>query len=307
MFEEAPPLKVWAYPIAALFLIVLLFFSYAYSSYGPYATVLEQSNKSLQAALIETTRDTSAISIVILGSSLTERALLDPHEIEDSIFEVTHKKAKVLRVALNYMSMDLARRIDFFDYVSKTPPDYLFIENFGLNLDDDDSASAIPVPIDAALLHIRNEIRSMLRLGSHDNYYTKWYTFDIKPLPGNEFYTDQFDSATFKSLQTKKCVVRKVTQNGDANNAYDVLMKRNAKVVFLDMPQSSKLQTNFLDNSSTSELNEVLKFYNTQYRIDYWRFPRVMDDSCFADGAHLNSKGAVQYQKWFVSEIASKK
>ena len=43
----------------------------------------------------------------------------------------------------------------------------------------------------------------------------------------------------------KKCVVRKVTQNDVANNAYDALMKRNAKVIFLDMPQSSKLQTKF--------------------------------------------------------------
>jgi hypothetical protein len=31
-----------------------------------------------------------------------------------------------------------------------------------------------------------------------------------------------------------------------------------------------------------------------------------MADSCFTDGAHLNSEGARQYQKWFVSEIASK-
>ena len=101
--------------------------------------------------------------------------------------------------------------------------------------------------------------------------------------------------------------MRKVTQNGIANNAYDALMKRNTKVIFLDMPQSDKLRANFLDDASTSELNEVLKFYKTQYRIDYWRFPRVMDDSCFTDGVHLNSKGAMQYQKWFVSEFASKK
>ena len=65
---------------------------------------------------------------------------------------------------------------------------------------------------------------------------------------------------------------RKVTQNGIANSAFDVLMKRNTKVVFLDMPQSNKLQTNFLDSESTSELNEVLKFYKTRYRIDYWGF-----------------------------------
>jgi hypothetical protein len=307
MFEEAPPLRIWAFPFLVFFAIVASFLFYSYSAYGPYARVLGLSNRRLEKALIENTRDTSAISIVILGSSLTERALLDPYEIQDSISRVTHKKVKVLRVALNYMNMDLAKRIDFFDYVSKYPPHYLFIENFGLNLDDHESSSMIPVPIDATLLFIRNIIRKRMGLGSHDDYYTKWYTFDIKPLPGDEFYTDQFDSVTFKSLRSKKCVVRKARENEVANNAYDALMKKNAKVIFLDMPQSSNLQANFLDKTSTSELNEVLKFYNTQYRIDYWRFPRVMADSCFADGAHLNSKGAMQYQKWFVSEFASKK
>ena len=307
MSEEAPPLRVWAFPIVVVFTIVASFLFYAYSGFGPYAEVLKHSNESLEKALIENTADTSAISIVILGSSLTERALLDPRAIEDSIFSVTQKKAKVLRVALNYMNMDLAKRVDFFDFVSKYPPDYLFIENFGLNLDDSDSSSTIPVPIDAALLHIRNKIRGKLGLGVHDNYYAKWYTFDVRPMPDNDFYTNKFDSMTFKSLQTKKCVVRKVKQNETANNAYDALMKKNARVVFLDMPQSDKLKPNFLDQASTSELNDVLKFYKAQYRIDYWRFPRVMDDSCFADGAHLNSKGAMQYQKWFVSEFASKK
>ena len=307
MSEEAPPLKVWAYPILVFFTIALLFLSYSYSDFGPYARVVELSNRSLENALIENTRDTSALSIVIVGSSLTECALIDPKAIEDSISQVTNRKAKVLRLALNYMDMDLAKRIDFFDYVSKYPPHYLFIENFSFNLDDTDSSTAIPVPIDAALLQVRNYIRNALGRGTHDNYYTKWYTFDVKPLPGNDFYTNRFDSSTFRSLQTKRNVVRKVTQNEFANSAYDALMKRNAKVIFLDIPQSNKLQPNFLDQESTSELNEVLKFYKTQYRIDYWRFPGVIDDSCFGDGAHLNSKGAMQYQKWFVSEFASKK
>ena len=64
-----------------------------------------------------------------------------------------------------------------------------------------------------------------------------------------------------RSLQTKKCVVRKVTQNDVANSAYDALMKRNTKVIFLDMPQSNKLQANFLDNAinfRTQRSTEVL-------------------------------------------------
>ena len=85
-------------------------------------------------------------------------------------------------MALNYMDMDLAKRIDFFDYVSKYPPDYLFVENFVLILTNTDSSSTLPVPVDAALLHIRNNIRNALGMGTHDNYYTKWYTFDDKTI-----------------------------------------------------------------------------------------------------------------------------
>jgi hypothetical protein len=303
MAEDAPPLRVWPYPVLAASAMVALFLYYAYSSSGPYGSVVAQSNKNLEEALVELTRDTSNLSIVVVGSSLTEHAFPDAREIEDSIFSYTRKKAKILRISLNYMDIGLANRIDLYDYILKYPPDYLFLENFSFNIDHVDSASSITPPIDAALLEIRNYIRNALGVGTADNYYVKWYTFGLKPT--HEFYTTNFDSITFKGLQTKKCVARKVIKNGIANRAYDELIKRNKKVVFLDMPQSDKLQTNFLDHEATSELDEVMTYYKTKHGIDYWRFPRVMDDECFTDGIHLNYKGAMQYQKWFVSEFPS--
>src|SRR5688500_18025442 len=114
MHEDAPPLKVWAYPVSAIVGLLLLFFSFTYSAYGPYAKTVERSNKKLEEALIEINRDTSAISIVIVGSSLTEDALVDPLAIEEGIFKLTNKKVNVLRVAIYFMNMDLAKRIDFF-------------------------------------------------------------------------------------------------------------------------------------------------------------------------------------------------
>jgi len=306
MSEETPPLKVWIYPLSAVAIILLWFFSYAYTQYGPYARVVALSHRNLEQALIENTSDTSALSIVIVGSSLTESALFDAKEIEYNISKATNKKAKVLRVALNYMNMDMANRIHFFEYVTKYPPNYLFIENT-FNITNTDSSSTLPVPVDAALLHIRNNIRGALGMPMHDNYYTKWYTYDEKPLPGADFYTDRFDSITFRFLKTdRQCVVRKPTRNAAANDAYEVLMRRKTKVIFLAMPQSSQLTPNYLDSASTSQLNDVLTFYNTRFRIGLWRFPKAMPDSCFTDGAHLNSKGATQYQEWFVSEFASK-
>jgi hypothetical protein len=305
MADDAPALRVWLFPILAASTLVLLFLYYSYSSNGPYGQVVAQSNKNLEKALIETTRDTSTLSIVILGSSLTEHAFADVRETEDSVFRRTHKKTKIFRLSLNYMDIDLARRIDFYNYITKYPPDYLFIENFSFNIDHVDSTSSITPPIDAALLQIRNYIRSRLGAGTADNYYVKWYTFDVKP--PKEYYTHQFDSVTFRSLQRKICLARKVTRNGIANSAFDALMKTNTKVIFLDMPQSDDLVTNFLEHESTSELNRVLNYYKTRYHVDYWRFPRVIDDICIIDGIHLNSKGAMEYQEWFVSEFPSKK
>ena len=305
MYEDVPPLKVWAYSALAAFSLQFLFLFYSYSPFGPYAKVLASCHRSLTDALIENNaRDTSAISVVILGSSLTEHALSNPNEIEERILKQTKRRTNVLRVALNYMSMDLAERIDFFEYISKYPPQYLIIENFSMNLEFEDGSS-IPVPIEAALLDLRNQFRSTLRLRPHENYYTKWYTFNTKPLPESGFYSDKFDSVTFKKLQTKKCMVREASRNSIANSAYDALLKINTKVIFLDMTQSNKLQTNFLDKSSTAELNKLLEFYRQHYSIDYWQYPGIMNDSCFVDGIHLNYKGSKKYQEWFASEFDS--
>jgi hypothetical protein len=307
MAEEAPPLRTWLLPSLVASVMVVSFLYYCYSSNGPYAEVIALSNKNLENALIENTRDTSAISIVLLGSSLTEYALVDPHALEDSISQLTNKKTHVLRVALNYMDNKVAKRIDFFDYVSKYPIDYLFIEDLSFNLNHSDTVSGMPDQINTALLQVRNLIRSAIGVQAHDNYYNRWYTFDIKPQPNEPFYTLEFDSMTFKSLQKSKgCSVRKVSQNSVANNAYDALTKRNAKVVFLEMPVSKHFPRNFLNQQRAADHEKNLQLYKEQYNVDYWPFPYQVDDSCFVDGAHLNYNGAMQYQKWFVSKIASK-
>jgi hypothetical protein len=307
MHEDAPPLKVWVYPVSAIVSLLLLFFSFTYSGFGPYAKTVERSKKKLEEALIEIKKDTSAISIVIVGSSLTEDALVDPAVIEEGIFKLTNKKAKVLRVAIYFMNMDLARRIDFFGYIRKYPPQYLFLENFGMNLDDGNLKELIPTPIDASLLYLRNVVRNKIGLNSNEDYYIKWHTFDTKPLPESGFYSDGFDSLTYKSLQTKKMVVRHASQNAMANEAYEALQKKNTKIVFLDMPQSDKLQRNFLDKNAATEFNKVLEQYRQQYNVEYWPYTGSMSDSCYIDGIHLNYKGAMKYQEWFVSEFALKR
>lgn len=304
MYEDVPPLKVWAYTAIAAFSMLSLFLSYCYTGVGPYVKVLKQSNTNLEAALMENNaRDTSARSVVVVGSSLLERALSDPREIQTAIFNQTGKKTNFLRLSVYYMSMNIAERMQVFEYLTKYPPDYLFLENIGINLDDPFGES-LPTPVDAALLHLRNEFRSTVGLPTHENYYNRWYQFDHTPSPTSSFFNFEFDSSMFKFLLTKRMIVRKVSENETANKAYAAL-KGKTKMFFLGMPQSNKLQPDFLDEEATAEFNNVMKTYKENYDIGYWQYPGVMPDSCFSDGFHVNQAGEKKYREWFVSKLAS--
>jgi len=304
MYDEAPPVKVFGYAGLAVFSLLFLFLSYCYMGFGPYSKELKKSKVGLQAALFENnTKDTSSLSVVVVGSSLLERALVDPREIEKAISEQAKQPAEFLRISIYYMSMDLAYEMDLFEYLVKYPPDYLFLENIGINLDEPIGGS-LPTQVDAALLNLRNIFRSNMGLPVHENYYNRWYTFDIMPPPTNPFYTFEFDSSTYKFLETKRMIVRTVSENERANEAYAAL-KGKTKIIFLGMPIAHGLQPDFLDEPSAASFNNVMKDYQRDYDINYWQYSDVMPDSCFSDGFHLNFVGAKKYQDWFVSKLAS--
>ena len=88
MADEAPPLRVWLYPILAVFIMVSLFLFTAIPVTDPMPRWWQLSNKNLEKALIETTSDTSALvdrdSWLFLNGT---RALQIRSEIEDSIFQ----------------------------------------------------------------------------------------------------------------------------------------------------------------------------------------------------------------------------
>jgi len=307
MHEDAPPLKVWAYSAGIALGFLSLFLIYAYFPFGPYAITIKRSNANLEKALIENnTSDTSVVSLVILGSSMTERGLIDPYQLAKDLSERTGKKVNVLRVAIFFMNMDLANRIDFFEHISKHPPQYLFLENAAMNLDDVNSME-LPEPIDAALLDLRNRIRTLIGLSAHENYYLKWYTFDTHPAPDNDFYTGNFDSAAYEALKLKARVVRKPEENARANLAYNALAKANCKVIFLGYPRAEGIPKNFLTDESAVELDKVIAYYHEHYGVGYWPYDEALSPSEFMDGIHMNYRGAATYESWFVSQFAAKK
>src|SRR5690606_38035790 len=103
MHDQAPPLKVWLFIALAAFILLGLFLSYCYTGVGPYVKVLRESNSSLEKALIENNvKDTSALSVVVIGSSLLERALADPKDVERAIAENVQKPTNFFRLSVYY-------------------------------------------------------------------------------------------------------------------------------------------------------------------------------------------------------------
>lgn len=305
MQEDAPPLKIWAYAGSIMFILLLLFFSIAYSGFGPYGKIIERSNENLERALTEINKDTSAISIVFLGSSLFEDAIQDPRAFEDAISKLTNKRVNILRVAVYHLNIELAEQIGFFKHIVKHPPEYLFIENFAVNMEDKDLSTQVPQQINTTLFYFRNAVRNKIGLKAHDDIYVKWYSFETNPTP--DFYMDDFDSITYKFMQKGRTNVRQISQNAVANEAYEILKEKGTKVVLLDLPQTNKLPKNLLDERGSAELNKLLDYYKQEYNVEYWPFTGNICDSCYIDGIHLNYKGAPQYREWFVSEFASRR
>jgi hypothetical protein len=56
-------------------------------------------------------------------------------------------------------------------------------------------------------------------------------------------------------------------------------------------------------SSQKKELQTLLQTYYQTYGIPCWKYPYRMNNADFADGGHLNYKGAKKYQKWLASQF----
>ena len=93
------------------------------------------------------------------------------------------------------------------------------------------------------------------------------------------------------------------SQNKIANKAYHELVKKNTKIIFLEMPRAPKLESIYIDKNQKLKLKKLWATYNRIYGIECWQYPRRMNNSDFFDGGHLNYRGAEKYEEWFISKL----
>jgi hypothetical protein len=296
MNEIGPPLKLWFYTIVIVAFILLSFIVYSYSPNSPYRQQFKEIQSKLKKAIIKNNRSSSLNnSIVFLGSSLTGCAF----ESNIAIEKKNHREFHVLKIAISGLNNEIAEEIKFFDNISKYPPTYLFIENNHLIIDDNNYGEILNL-LKPSLENIISSVKNVIDQSINID-------FNVKPSPENPFYKNKFDNLVYSQLLIKKRFVRTFSQNKMANKAYFELMKKNTKIIFLDMPRAPKLESIYLDKNQKKELNHLLESYRQNYGIECWKYPNAMNDSDFFDGGHLNYKGAKKYSEWFITKFHSLK
>lgn len=302
MNQIVPPLKLWFYTFGIVTILLLGFQFFFFSPNSPYKEKFKKNKHLLEEAIIKNSKPSlSNATIVFLGSSLTNCALGSNIEIERKLTRKKNKKFTILKITLDALNNETATEIKFFEYISKYPPTYLFIENNNLNIDFENKESVLYY-LKQSFENVTSFIKS--KFGNRkNNVYT--IRFNSKPSLGERFYQNKFDTFIYSILLTKKRFVRSFSQNKIANKAYHELVKKNTKIIFLEMPRAPKLESIYIDKNQKLKLKKLWATYNRIYGIECWQYPRRMNNSDFFDGGHLNYRGAEKYEEWFISKFNS--
>lgn len=302
MNEVVPPLKIWFYTFGMVVFLLFGFLFYSYSPNSPYKKKFKKNQHLLEKVIIKNSKSNlSNVTIVFMGSSLTRCAFGNNIDIEKKFTKKENKKFTVLKITLDGLNNEIATEIKFFEYISKYPPAYLFIENNNLNIDTENKDSLLSY-LKKSLDNLINFIKNSL--GNYKNNI-RTIVFNSNPPVGEPFYQNKFDTVIYSELLIKKRFVRSFSQNKIANKAYDALIQKKTKIIFLEMPRTPKLESIYIDRIQKIELNNLMKTYQQKFGIEYWKYPNAMSNSDFSDGGHLNYKGAKKYQEWFISKFDS--
>jgi hypothetical protein len=259
-------------------------------------TALEVKDLIKKSGIGHTKDANSTTSIIFLGSSLTRHALYNFEETE-KLFTLNPKsKTTILKLAINGLSYEELKESKTLEYIIESPPDYLFIESNHINIENkshDGKFKLLSFYLNNLVLIARKIFNGL------EDEFKKIF----EATPEDPFFTGNFNKDHFAQILLIKRDVRKFSQNKEVNESYAELIKRKTKIIFLDMPRSSKLDCVWLNSTQKKELQTLLQAYKQSYNIEYWKYPYSLKDSDFIDGGHLNSKGAKKYQKWLATQF----
>lgn len=298
MTNNAPPLKLWFYVLFIVIVYVSVVLGYSYTEKGnPNTISTDYINKLKESIIINNTKHPEKKSVVIFGSSLTAHAFPDSSVVEKILFKKTKNEFTVLKIPIAALNMEKAENSKFFEYISEFPPDYLFLENNRLNIEDrnmEKLASVFHSSVNAIITYFKS-ISELKK----DSLSKKKSNLE------NDFYSDKFDRLNYNFMLSKKNRVRNFSENRIANQAFSKLAKHRTKIIFIVMPRPPKIKATFINKNQKKDLENLLETYKQKYNIALWRYPYEITNSDFYDGGHMNYKGAGKYFEWFASKFDS--
>lgn len=298
MNETSPPLKVWLYTVSTILVLVLI---------SVFGLQTEKKNKQIEYKNINTkvrkilkvnnSSNVARPSVVFLGSSLIGHALYNLNTIDEK-FELKKTKAspKICSIAINALDNEKINKLKLFEELVNHPPDYLFIEINHILVDGEETELTLmylKIAINNLFLFVKNTIG--LAPEKTINFF--------KITPENALFHDQFNIEDYKQLLQKKRSVRLFNENKILNEACTALQLKKTKIIFIDLPRAPQLEQIWLSSTQKRTWIEVLKKYQRTYKIGFWKYPNLLNNSDFVDGGHLNYKGAKKYQDWLITQF----
>jgi hypothetical protein len=298
MNETSPPLKVWLYTVSTVFVLLLISVFDLQTENKNKQKEYKNINSKVRKILNQNNSSHAARpSVVFLGSSLTGHALYNLNSIDER-FELNQKKASpiICSIAINALDNEKIAHLQLFESLIANPPDYLFME-INHVLVDDKQPNFYLKTLNQATNNLVSFTRKMV--GMADETQISFF----KSTPKNPLFEDNFNTEIFQQLLQKERVVRTFKQNKLLNETCLTLQRKKTKIIFLDLPRAPLLEQNWLSHTQKKAWTEVLKKYQRTYKIKFWKYPYVLNNSEFTDGGHLNYKGAKKYQDWIITQF----
>ena len=216
--------------------------------------------------------------------------------IKDKFMTRGNGKTNILVLAIIGLHYARVEDLHIFEHIIESPPDYLFIENNHINIDDINPNEKLNL-LKSSVSNLISWPKKIIGIQEIETIHF------FKNILNSPSHLNYFDARVYSKLLKKKRLVRTFDQNKEANDAYAALLKKNTKIVFLDLPRTQELEKISLNSKQKKELQTLLDIYYQKYGIAYWKYPYSLSNNDFIDGGHLNCKGAKKYQDWLIAQF----
>lgn len=291
MEPVTPPIRIWFLVIltGVLFLAAVQLFTM--SPYGLESEVNELVRKHLLTIRPEKQGETS---VFILGSSVTRDGFGESTDLEKELSSATHKKIRLIFYGISSMSLKSIVSTGIMDYLTRNPPDYLFMESDLLYLQENQNNAWW---YKYNLIYLKQILTRKIKDKSKV-VILSYYTGDgLSP----DYYTRKSDTAQYKIYIKKHPRIINPDSNKAITRGFSKLYSEKTRIIFLDYPKSSRITSRNMAVSGAYQ--HALQLFSQRYHTLNWKCPgNIAADSLFSDGAHLNSAGSRLYRDWFLKK-----